>query len=175
MPIAVDRSHEADAAQLQFEHGSDISDGGITTLVFRKQASTHVLITSDSNNAVVGLRQTVIDGLKTENASLIELCTSDTHNSAARSLTSRGYRALGEDTSLETLVSTMKRLEKLAEGKLSQGEARAISSELTLPLVGDKSLNDFAALTTETLAFAKAYASGALAATLAICLLTLFL
>jgi putative membrane protein len=165
----------ANSSELLFEHGSDISDGGITTLVFRKQTSTHVLITSDSNNAVVGLRQTVMDGLKTENVNLIELCTSDTHNSAARSLSSRGYPALGEDTSPETLVSTVKKLEKLAEGKLSQGDATVISSELTLPLIGDKSLNDFAALTKETLAFAKAYASGALAATLAICILTLFL
>ena len=35
----------AHSSELQFEHGSDISDGGITALVFRKQKSTHALIT----------------------------------------------------------------------------------------------------------------------------------
>jgi len=164
----------AHSSELQFEHGSDISDGGIAALVFRKQESTYALITSDSNNAVVGLRQMVIDELNKENVELIELCTSDTHNSAARYLTSRGYRALGEDTDRAKLVATIKKLERLAEGRLARGNLTAITSQLTLPLIGDKSLNDFAALTKETLSFTKAYATGALVSALVICFLTLF-
>ena len=164
----------AHSSELQFEHGSDISDGGITALVFRKQASTYALITSDSNNVVVGLRQMVIDELKKENVELIELCTSDTHNSAARYLTSRGYRALGEDTDRAQLVATITKLEKLAEGRLARGKVAAITTQLTLPLIGDQSLNDFAALTKETLSFTKAYAAGALTSALIICLVTLF-
>ncbi len=164
----------AHSSELQFEHGSDISDGGITALVFRKHASTYALITSDSNNAVIGLRQAVIDELKKDNVELIELCTSDTHNSAARYLTSRGYRALGEDTDRAKLVATIKKLEKLAEGRLARGKVTVINSQLTLPLIGDKSLNDFATLTKETLSFAKAYAAGALVSAAAICFLALF-
>ena len=51
----------AHSSELQFEHGSDISDGGITALVFKKnnQKSIHALIASDSNNAVIGLRKAV--------------------------------------------------------------------------------------------------------------------
>jgi putative membrane protein len=165
----------AHSSELQFEHGSDISDGGITALVFRKQKSVHALISSDSNNAVLGLRQIIIDELKKENVDLIELCTSDTHNSAARSLSSRGYHALGEDSSRDMLVATIKRLEKLAEGRLSRGEVTTITSQLTLPLIGDKSITDFATLTKETLSFTKAYASAALASGLVICSLALFL
>jgi len=165
----------AHSSELQFEYGSDISDGGITALVFRTQGSTHALITSDSNNAVVGLRQMVIEDLKKENVDLIELCTSDTHNSAARYLTSRGYHALGEDTNRDTLVTTIRKLEKLAEGRLSPCEVSTITSQLTLPLIGDKSIDDFAVLTKETLSFTKAYASAALASALVICSLALFL
>jgi putative membrane protein len=165
----------AHSSELQFEHGSDISDGGITALVFRKQKSVHALITSDSNNAVLGLRQIIIDELKKENADLIELCTSDTHNSAARYLSSRGYRALGEDSNRDTLVATIKRLVKLAEGRLSRGEVTTMTSQLTLPLIGAKSIADFATLTRETLSFTKAYASAALASGLVICSLALFL
>jgi putative membrane protein len=165
----------AHSSELQFEHGSDISDGGITALVFRKQKSVHALITSDSNNAVLGLRQIIIDELKKENADLIELCTSDTHNSAARYLSSRGYRALGEDSNRDTLVATIKRLVKLAEGRLSRGEVTTMTSQLTLPLIGAKSIADFATLTRETLSFTKAYASAALASGLVICFLALFL
>jgi putative membrane protein len=165
----------AHSTELQFGHGSDISDGGITALVFRKQKSVHVLMASDSNNAVVGLRQIIIDELKKENVDLIELCTSDTHNSAARHLTSRGYHALGEDTNRDTLVATIKKLEKVAEGRLSRGEVTTITSQLTLPLIGDKSIADFATLTKETLSFTKAYASATLASGLVICSLALLL
>lgn len=164
----------AHSSELQFEHGSDISDGGITAMVFRVQNSVHALIASDSNNAVVGLRQMIIDELKKDNVNLIELCTSDTHNSAARSLTSRGYHALGEDSDRDALVATIKKLEKLAEGRLSRCEVTTITSQLTLPLIGDKSIDDFATLTKETLSFAKAYASAALASALVIFSLALF-
>ena len=165
----------AHSSELQFEHRSDISDGGITVLVFRKPTSIHALITADSNNAVVGLRQMVLDELKKEGVDLIELCTSDTHKSAARYMTSRGYQALGEDSDVDTLVATIKKLEKLAEGRLSHGTVTAITSQLTLPLIGDKSLNDFATLTKETLRFTKSYASAAFASGLIICSLALFL
>lgn len=165
----------AHSSELQFEHGSDISDGGITALVFRKHKSIQALISSDSNNAVVGLRQMVINELKKEDVELIELCTSDTHNSAARQLTNRGYHALAEDTDPDTLIATIKRLEKLAEGRLSRGKVTVVSSQLTLPLIGDKSIDDFATLTKETLSFTKAYATAALASVLLICSLALFL
>ncbi len=165
----------AHSSELHFEHGSDISDGGITVLVFRRQKSINALITSDSNNAVLGLRQMIIDELKKEGVDLIELCTSDSHNSAARQLTSRGYRALGEDTNREALIATIKRLEKLAEDRLSRAEIAIITSQLPLPLIGDKSIDDFAALTKETLSFTKAYASAALASVLVICSLALLL
>lgn len=165
----------AHSSEVQFEHGSDISDGGITALVFRKHKSIQALISSDSNNAVVGLRQMVINELKKEDVELIELCTSDTHNSAARQLTNRGYHALAEDTDPDTLIATIKRLEKLAEGRLSRGKVTVVSSQLTLPLIGDKSIDDFATLTKETLSFTKAYATAALASVLLICSLALFL
>lgn len=165
----------AHSSELQFEHGSDVSDGGITALVFRKQKSTHALISSDSNNAVMGLRQMVLDELKKENVNLIDLCTSDTHSSAARQLTNRGYHALGEDTDRAAVVGVILKLEKLAEDRLSPGKVTTFTSQQTLPLIGDKSLNDFAALTKETLSFTKAYATGALASALLICSIALFL
>lgn len=165
----------AHSSELNFQQGSDISDGGITAMVLRKSQSTYALITCDSNNAVMGLRQAVADDLKTDQVELIELCTSDTHNSAARSLTSRGYHALGEDTSWTELLALIKRLEKLAEGRLSRGKVTMFTTDMQLPLIGDKSLEDFAALAKEALDFTKTYAAGAIAATILACVLALFL
>ena len=163
----------ARSSELQFEHGSDISDGGVAALVIRNKDSTFALVTSDSNNAIVGLRQAVAEELKRENIELIELCTSDTHSSAARALTTRGYAALGEDTDRAALVTIIGKLVKLAEGRLSPGSIATVTSQVDLPLIGDKSLNDFAALTKDALDFARTYAAGALASLLVICSLAL--
>jgi putative membrane protein len=164
----------AHSSELQFDHGSDISDGGIAVLVFKKAGETSALVTADSNNAIVPLRQMIIDELRKTGTDLIDLCTSDTHKSAARYMTDRGYHALGEDSSLGSLITIIKKLEKLAEERLSPGAVTAIDSRLTLPLIGEKSLNDFAALTKEALQFTKAYARAALASALIICSVTLF-
>ena len=82
---------------------------------------------------------------------------------------------MGEDSSRDTLVATIKKLEKLAEGQAVAGERDRNHLAADLPLIGDKSLNDFATLTKETLGFTKAYASAALASALVICSLALFL
>lgn len=164
----------ANSSELNFPHGSDISEGGITALVFKKAESTSVLIASDSNNAVTGLRNTLALALEKEGVELIELCTSDTHDSAARHMTHRGYHALGEDSDRETLVATIQKLEKAAESKLTQGRIATVASEQTLPLIGDNSINDFAALTKEAIDFTKVYAAAAMTLALVICAAALF-
>ena len=62
----------------------------------------------------------------------------------------------------------------MAEGRLSRGEVTIVTSQLTMPLIGTKSLNDFATLTKETLRFAKTYASAVLVSAFVICSLALF-
>ncbi len=163
----------AHSSEIRFEHGSDISDGGVGVLVLRSEGATYALIASDSNNVALGLRQVIIDELKKNNVDLIELCTSDTHNSAARHLTDRGYLALGEDTTREAIVTAIKELEKLAEAKLSKGAVIPIASEMTVPLIGEKSLHDFAALTKETLDFTKMYTNAAVVFAFVLCALAL--
>ena len=157
----------AHSSELEFHHGSDISDGGVTALVFKKRNSTSALITSDSNNAIVGLRQSVADALGKQGVELLELCTSDTHNSAARQRTDRGYNALGEESDRDMLVSTILKLEKMAKARLSGGRVSTISSQVTLPLIGDQSINDFATLTKQAIDFTKSYAAAAFVVTLA--------
>ena len=81
---------------------------------------------------------------------------------------------MGEDSDQER----SSRRSKAGEDRGGQALARRgdrITSQLTLPLIGDKSIEDFAALTKETLDFTKAYASVALASALVICCLALLL
>jgi len=148
----------AHSSDIGFSHGSDISEGGIGVLLFRKKGSKYALVSADANNAITGLRERIADELKHDGTELIELCTSDTHNSAARGLVNRGYHALGEDTSQEEIIAAVRQLTKIATDELTAGTVTSAEVRTNLPLIGSKSLEDFASLTERTLRYTKSSA-----------------
>lgn len=148
----------AHSSELEFEHGSDISDGGIGVLLLRMKDTKYALVAADANNAALGLRQSISEELKRIGVNLLELCTSDTHNLSARDLTHRGYYALAEDSDSSSIVETVKKLTTLAEGRLAQGSANSTELSMELPLIGNESLNEFANLTKRASTFAKTFA-----------------
>lgn len=147
----------ADSSEIDFKHGLDISEGGIGVAIFAIGESRNVLVTADSNNAVSGMRQKIDDAIHKMGFDMIELCTSDTHNFAARNLTQRGYFALGEGTSPEVIVASIEKLVRIAEKRTAPCSVKSSGFESRVPLIGHESLDDFAALTKNTISFAKSY------------------
>ena len=164
----------AHSAEIDFKHGLDISEGGIGVVVFSTDDSQSVLITADSNNAVSGLRQKAADAVEKMGFRFIELCTSDTHAFAARNLTDRGYFALGEDTKTDDIVSTIGALAQKAEERVAPCTTTAASFTTEIPLIGQESLDDFAALTSRAVSLAKSYAEIVAPAILLFLVITLF-
>ena len=114
-------------------------------------------MTADSNNAVSGLRERIAEELGKTGISFIELCTSDTHNSAARNLTSRGYFALGEGSGEDMVVEVVKKLAPTAEASVAPCDLAAARFEIETPLIGTQSLDDFAELTKDAISLSRAY------------------
>lgn len=147
----------AHSSEISFKHGSDISDAGIGVLFLETDTFKGVLIAADSNNARVGLRQKLDDQLREEGMELIELCTSDTHNLAARSLVSRGYFALGESTPVEQIIQAIMELVHNAQKRLARCKYTTADFSIDMPLIGVESLNDFASVTDKAIEFTKSY------------------
>jgi len=105
---------------------------------------------------------------------LIELCTSDTHNFAARNLTQRGYFALGEVTSPEAITEAIEKLVNIAEKKVAPCTVNVSGLESEIPLIGHESLDDFAALTKKTASVAKDYVKTMVPALIILLAVTLF-
>jgi len=164
----------AQSAEVDFKHGLDVSEGGIGVVVFSTDDSQSVLITADSNNAVSGLRQEAADAVEKMGFKFIELCTSDTHAFAARNLTDRGYFALGEDTKTDEIVSMIDALVQKAEERVAPCTTTVASFTTEIPLIGQESLDDFAALTSRAVSLAKSYAEIAAPAVLLFLVITLF-
>jgi putative membrane protein len=164
----------AHSTEIDFKHGLDVSEGGIGVAVFSTAESRSVLVTTDSNNAVSGLRQKIADAIQKMGFEFIELCTSDTHNFAARNLTQRGYFALGEGTNTEDIVAAVEKLARIAEGRTAPCAINASGFESEVPLIGHESLDDFAALTKDTVSFAKSYAKIVIPVSVLLLAVTLF-
>lgn len=147
----------AHSAEIDLKHGLDISEGGIGVAIFSTADSKSILVTADSNNAISGLRQKIMDATQKMGFEFIELCTSDTHNFAARNLTDRGYFALGEATQQEVIVGAVEKLARIADGRIAPCTMNTSGFLSEIPLIGHESLDDFAGLTKNTISFAKSY------------------
>ena len=144
-----------------FRGRDDLTENGIGLLMVETDRKS-VLVLADANNAVPGLREAAAKALSESGYSMIEFCTSDSHNLAARGLTvARGYEALGEETPTESIVRAVVSLAKLAEGRLSR--AKYVSGKITsrMKLFGAQSLEEFAGITQSSSSFGSAYLKGA--------------
>ena len=153
--------------------GPDVSEGGISVTVFADDHGKSVLVTADSNNAVSGLRGRIAEELKKSGIDLIELCTSDTHNFAARNLSERGYLALGEGSSTDGVVESVRKLVDSASDTTSCTLVTA-RFETETRMIGSESLDDFAGLTREAISVAKSYVKWIVPAVLLLTAITLF-
>src|SRR3989454_7293719 len=74
----------AHSSEAEFNHGPDISDAGVGVLTFEVEKTKWALVLVDSNNANPGSKEELRRRLDGAGFKLIELCTSDSHNLAAR-------------------------------------------------------------------------------------------
>ncbi len=105
---------------------------------------------------------------------LVELCTSDTHNFAARRLTDRGYFALGEGSGVDNVIDVIKKLVNVAQGRLAPCDLTVARFETETRLIGTESLDDFAGLTKNAISLSKSYVRILVPAIVLLTAITLF-
>ena len=91
-----------------------------------------MLIGLDANNSVSELRGMIKYHFK--NWAEIEICTSDTHVTAGKTMNIKGYNALGELTSTEELLKSLDILfkEAVKDLKLSSFEVSSVQSRVKI-------------------------------------------
>lgn len=85
----------------------EIGPGGISTLVFNTGDENHVLILIDGNNMVSGLRNYLVNNLKSLlNISTLEIITTDTHLLTGIRKSRKGYFPIGFKTGRELILQS---------------------------------------------------------------------
>jgi putative membrane protein len=167
--VAAANSHE-----LSFASGHDVSEGGLSLLMLEADGVKWTLVLADSNNATSTLRGAVSDALSAAGYALLEFCTSDSHELAARGLTvNRGYLALGEATPQAEITRAVVELARMADTRLA--ECSYGSGTLVKPMntLGTKALEEFERVTDSSVRFARRYTAFAAGLTLILLALAL--
>ncbi|MFB0557794.1 MAG: DUF2070 family protein [Candidatus Bathyarchaeia archaeon] len=86
------------------------------------QTSTYIVI--DGNNMVSGLREKIVDAMRSMGVDEVEVMTSDTHLVNAIGKTTKGYFPLGEKTDQRKLIDYVVEAVKGANSRLRRSSAR---------------------------------------------------
>ena len=163
------------SSEVGFRGGSDLTENGVALFMVQNQTTKSALILADANNSVPELHAKVEVALRSSGYDLIEFCTSDSHNLAARGLTvERGYEALGEATPSASIVELAVSLAKLADGRLAPALYGSARSKAKVRVFGSKALEEFATITQASSKFARRYFRFAGGATVALLLVSFF-
>jgi putative membrane protein len=163
------------STEIGFAGRGDLTENGIGLFMVQAGASKCVLVLADANNSVPSLHSEVAKALKPAGYDLVEFCTSDSHNLAARGLTvERGYEALGEATPPTSIAEAVVMMAKLAESRLAPAEYGSAQQRTKVRVFGSKALEEFASITQSSTRFSKNYLKFATATVAVLLLLSVF-
>ena len=163
------------SSEVGFGGRSDLTENGMALFMVKNRNTKSVLVLADANNSIPELRADVEGTLKSSGYNLIEFCTSDSHNLAARGLTvERGYEALGEATPPASIAELAVTLAKRAETRLSPALYGSAKTKTNVRVFGPNALEEFAAITQTSSTFARRYFRFAGGLVLVLLLVSLF-
>lgn len=128
----------------------DIGPAGIGLVVFETGSSNNnrfSIAIIDSNNSLRGFREKVIpDYEKRTQSKILEICTSDTHVTAAKTSDAKGYLALGDVITEEKFSSLLVDLYRKASENMSEGSFSSYLIRSNVKTIGSAVLDDFSGL-----------------------------
>jgi putative membrane protein len=149
--------------EVGFTGKGDLTENGIGLFMVQTVGGKSVLILADANNSVPALRGEVMKSLGAAGYRLIEFCTSDSHNLAARGLTvERGYQALGEATPIDSITDLAVKLARIAETRLAPATYGSGEAKANVKVFGSRALEEFAAITQSSSNFSRRFLKFAL-------------
>jgi len=145
----------AHSSELNLRLGNDIGPAGIGVLVFEINDKKYSIAVADSNNAIMGLREGLLRNFKESHAPVLELCTSDTHFTAGKTLSSKGYIALGERTGLKELSEVIKILIDKSLERMTHANFQINYIDSSVKVIGMRLIDEFSKVLDKSLSLFK--------------------
>ena len=145
----------AHSSELGLKFGADVAPGGVGVLVISSVGGRWGMVSFDANNAVTHLRERLMASLAQDGVSVLEICTSDTHFTAARTLGGKGYIALGQLTEFQEIERKVRLLTTKAIEKLSDAKVEIKLAYSTVSTMSESVIETFSRTLDRTLSVAK--------------------
>ncbi|MGA2874760.1 MAG: DUF2070 family protein [Nitrososphaerales archaeon] len=147
----------AHSSELNVSIPKDVGPAGMGLLYFEVgESCKYCFVIVDANNSKLGFREEVFkDFEKIAGVGILELCTSDTHVTAAKTSGAKGYLALGDLVSVDAFVAVLNSLHDIAKSRVGAGSFDASSVTTHVKTIGSEILQDFSGLIDNTSSAAK--------------------
>jgi predicted neutral ceramidase superfamily lipid hydrolase len=138
----------AHSSEVEGWSSPDVGPAGVGLILFETDNNKRFsLAVSDSNNSALGFREKALRQFQAKaGESVLELCTSDTHVTAAKTATAKGYLALGDVVSPENFSDLLVELNKKARNRMGKASFASEVLDTEVKTIGNEVLRDFSGL-----------------------------
>ena len=134
----------------------DLGESGLAVLALCIENRWNLLCWADSNNMKNGLREELLQKLKSRDRHIVEICTSDTHSTSAK-LTKNGYFALGELSKEQSIIEAFQALSLRAMEVAESSSLELYSSISSIKVMGSKQLDDYSSALDRSMRLTKVF------------------
>jgi len=135
---------------------ADVGPAGFGLLYFVVENDRFCYAVVDANNSTLGFREKIMEIFHHGTGeNLLEICTSDTHVTAAKAHNAKGYLALGDVTTPDDFSALLVALLEKAKSRLSQGTYETSIASSSVRTIGSRVLDNFSGLLDESALIAK--------------------
>lgn len=120
----------------------DLGESGLAVLALCIEDKWNLLCWADSNNMKNGLREQLLEKLKSQDRHIVEICTSDTHSTSGKR-TKNGYFALGELSKEQSIIEAFQALSLRAMEVAESSSLELYSAISSIKVMGSKQLDDY--------------------------------
>ena len=147
-------AHTSEISSLDYP--KDIGPAGVGLLFFETKESHFCLVVVDANNSKLGFREEVMDLFQRETSqAILEICTSDTHVTAAKTQNEKGYLALGDITPAQQFATILRILLEKAKSRMAPCTFETSIATSSVRTIGNQAWNNFSGLLDNTILIAK--------------------
>jgi len=134
----------------------DLGESGLAVLALCIENRWNLLCWADSNNMKNGLREELLQKLKSPDRHIVEICTSDTHGTSGKR-TKNGYFALGELSKEQSIIEAFQALSLRAMKVAESSSLELYSSISSIKVMGSKQLDDYSSALDRSMRLTKVF------------------
>jgi putative membrane protein len=122
---------------------NDIGPAGMSVMAIQVNDKSFAIGWADSNNMARGLREHIVEHLATNNISMLEICTSDTHYTSGKARNLTGYFTFGNLSSPEAVSKWYLEMAKRAFDKMENASYEVSQTSSEVKVMGTEQFSDY--------------------------------